>query len=96
MAYCLKHSSHFPIPPFRQCNFVPAVSPLTATRLDRSKLGVAVIQRDPFKQSFFFFVIQGTQHPNSIFALETKARMHQSVGEFARAGEQQQTFGIKV
>ena len=59
-------------------------------------MGPTIIQRDAFKQPLFFLVAEGTQHSYRIFALKPESRMHELVGELARAGQKEQPLGIEV
>jgi len=43
-----------------------------------------------------FFVVQCTQDPHGVLALQAKTRVHQAVGQLTGTGEQQQAFGVQI
>jgi hypothetical protein len=92
----LKHAPNFAVSAFRKRYFVPAISALAAACLQRRELRHAIVQRHALKQAFFLFIVQRAQHAHSIFALQTKTRVHQPVGQLAGARQQQQTFSVQV
>ena len=72
------------------------VDTLAAAIFDRLEGRALAVDLDPFEQPRTAVVVEPAQYPYRVFALDAKARMHQLVGQFARVGEQQQTFGIDV
>ena len=96
MAYSLQHSAHLTVPAFRNRDAVPAIGTFPTALFDAAKLGTAIVQRHAIQQPLLFFFGQCAQHPHRVLALQPKARMHQTVSQLARAGEQQQAFGIQV
>ena len=62
----------------------------------RAELGAAVVELARRRAALLFLVAQRAQHAHRVLALQPEARMHQLVGELARAGEQQQAFGVQV
>jgi hypothetical protein len=79
-----KHAAHFAVAALRNSHLVPAVSALAATGFKGAELSHAVVELHTFQQAFFLFVVQGAQHPHSVFALQAKTRVHQLVGELTR------------
>jgi hypothetical protein len=91
-----KHAAYFAVSAFRNRHFVPAVGTLAAAGFNRPELSHAVVELHAFQQAFFLFVVECTEHTHSVFALQTKTRMHQLIGELARTRQQQQTLGVQV
>jgi hypothetical protein len=92
----LKHAAHFAVAAFRNRHLVPTVGALAATGFKRAELSHAVVELNTLQQAFFLFVVQRTQHTDSVFTLQTKTRVHQLVGEFSRARQQQQALRVQV
>ena len=91
-----KHAAHLAVAPFRNRDPIPAVGTLAATGLNRAKTSHAIVQRHAFEQTLFLFVAERAQHPDGVFALQPKTRVHQLVGQLSRTGQKQQAFGIQV
>ena len=97
MAHRLKHPPHFAVASLCNRDTVPTVDALaTASLLDGAKLRRTIVEHNPVEQTLLFGRAQRPEHPHRVLALQAKARMHQLVGQFARAGQQQQAFGIEV
>ena len=72
------------------------VGALAAALLDRAEMRHAVVELDAFEQALLLLAAERAQHAHGVLALQAEARVHQLVGQLARAGEQQQAFGIQV
>lgn len=96
MADGLEHAANFPVSAFGNGDAVPTVGALAPASLDGAELRHAVVQRHPFQQTLFLFVVQGAENAYSVFPFESKAWVHEPVGQLARAGQKQKTFGVQV
>ncbi len=96
MANGLEHAPHFAVAPLGNRDPIPAIGPFTTTSFDGPELGNAIIKGDPLKEAFFFFVVERTQHADSVFALQAETGMHQLVGQFTGAGQKQQAFRVQI
>ena len=96
MAHGFHHAAHLAVAAFGDGDAVPAVRALTAAVLDGAELGRSVVQHHAVQQLLLLILAQSPQHTHSVLALQTKTRVHELVGQLARAGEQQQAFGVQV
>ena len=96
MAYRFKHATDFAVPSLGNGDLIPAVGSLAAARLNRTELRHAIIECYSFEQALLFIIRQGTQHPDRIFALQSKPRMHQLVGQLPGTCQEKQAFSIEV
>ena len=92
----LEHAAHFAVTAFRNSDAVPTVGTFATALFDRAKLGWTVVELNAGDELLFLIFAELAQRTHRVFALQTKAGVHQLVGQFARAGEQQQTFGVQV
>jgi hypothetical protein len=96
MSDSLKHPTHLAIAALGNSHTIPAIGSLSPAIFDGSKLCESIIQSDSVKEHLFFFLSQRPQNSDSVLSLKTKPRVHQIVGQFTRAGEQQQPLGIQI
>jgi len=96
MAHRFKHASNLAVSAFGNRHLVPAVGAFTTARFEGAELGHSVVKLHAIEQALFLLVVQCAQNAHRILTLQPKTRMHQPVGELARAGQQQQAFGIEV
>ena len=96
MTHGLEHAAHFAVAAFGDGHAVPAVRAFAATIFHSAEAGFAVFELHAVEQALLFFLAQGAQHAGRVFTLQAEAGVHQRVRQLARAGEQQQTFGIQV
>ena len=92
----LKHAAHFAVASFGDGYTVPAIGTFAAAFFNRGELRRPVVQFNAAEQALLLFFIQGAQHARSIFALQTKTRVHELISQLAGIGKQQQTFGIQI
>ena len=96
VADSFEHAAHFAVATFRNRDAVPAVRTFAAALFNRTELGWAIVELNASDELFFLVLAEFAQRAHRVFALQTKAWVHQLVGQFARAGEQQQAFGVQV
>jgi hypothetical protein len=91
-----EQAPHFTVASFGQREFVPMILPFAATVFERRHLREAILQFNALAQLQLLLGRERSHDTHRILALDFVARMHHAVGEFARGGEQQQTFAVKV
>ncbi len=75
---------------------IPHVLPFTATQFDAVKLGQAILQLHTFLQLFDDLGRDFTAHTHRVFTLDLHRWMHQTIGQLAIGGEDDQTIGVDV
>lgn len=72
------------------------VGTIAARVLECSELRRPIVQLNALQQTLLRFERHLAKHTHRVFAHQVITRMHQSVGQFAGRGEQQQAAGIEV
>ena len=83
VAHGLEHAAHFAVAAFRNGDAVPAVRTFATALFDRAELGRTVVELNAGDELFFLVFAELAQRAHRVFALQTKARMHELVGQFA-------------
>jgi hypothetical protein len=96
MADSFKHAAHFAVSSLRNGHLVPTVGAFAAAGFNAAELSHPVVKLYAFEQTFFLFVVQCPQHTDGVFALQSKTRVHQLVGELPGTRQQQQSFGVQI
>ena len=82
VADSLKHTSHFAVASLRNGHAVPTVRAFTTALFDRTKLSWPIVELDARDELFFLVFTELAQRAHCVFALQTKAGVHQLVGQF--------------
>ena len=88
--------AHLAIATFGDHHAVPVVDAFAATVFNRLEACALTVDLDAIEQAVARLDLERSEHAHSVLTLDTEARVHQLVGQFARVGEQQQAFGVDV
>jgi hypothetical protein len=75
---------------------VPGICAVATQIIDLTEARRTIIEHDAIEQRQLRLIIDPAKNAHGVFSLPTVARMHQSVGDIARGGEDQQALGIEV
>ena len=96
MPHGLQHAPDLAVAPLRNRHAIPAIGALAPALVNGAKGRHAVLELHTIEQALLFLVAQSAQHAHRVLPLQAKARVHEPVGQFPRAGEQQQAFGVQI
>ena len=92
----LENPTYLAVAPLADHDAVPVIGAITTDILERQEVRRTIFQRYSCQQLFAGLVVDSAKDADRVFALPSKAGMHQQVGQFTRSGKHQQTFGIEV
>src|SRR3569832_1005875 len=90
------HSPHLAVAAFAQHHVVPVIGALAARVDQRIEVRGAVIELHALAQALEYRVLDLTQYTHRVFAFDLAGGMHQTIGELAVVGEQQQAQRVEV
>jgi hypothetical protein len=92
----LEHAAHLTMAALCDDDAHPVIGTLTPRIFKTLEFREPILQFNPVKKPLTRVIRQLAQNTDCIFPLHTGSRMHETVGQFTRCGEKEESLGVEI